>query len=197
MKRVSEPLRIYRAEMPQNRTSKPSGRIKWTDTMIEDLYECRRRAFEISSSDGGSNGERIGYMKIMKQLWEEKGYYALGLTAQNLRDTVARYDKKKKPSERSYVDASKEKNQIGTNIEQENGESIHPVVDEEICISNNSRENLESSQLVWRSIAAKIQSCYSTTNIATQHLIWTFNIQLCRIQHRNALKSTFNFDKSQ
>ena len=147
VKRVSEPLRICRAEMPQNRTSKPSGRIKWTDTMIEDLYECRRRAFEISSSDGGSNGERIGYMKIMKQLWEEKGYYALGLTAQNLRDTVARYDKKKKPSERSYVDASKEKNQIGTNIEQENGESIHPVVDEEICISNNSRENLESSQL--------------------------------------------------
>ena len=85
---MSEPLRICRAEMPQNRTSKPSGRIKWTDTMIEDLYECRRRAFEISSSDGGSNGERIGYMKIMKQLWEEKGYYALGLTAQNLRDTV-------------------------------------------------------------------------------------------------------------
>ena len=60
---------------------------------------------------------------------------------------LARYDKKKKPSERSYVDASKEKNQIGTNIEQENGESIHPVVDEETCISNNSRENLESSQL--------------------------------------------------
>jgi hypothetical protein len=63
--------------------------------MIEDLYECRRRAFEISSSDGGSNGERIGYMKIMKQLWEEKGYYALGLTAQNLRDTVARYERKR------------------------------------------------------------------------------------------------------
>ena len=32
------------------------------------------------------NGRKIGYMKLMLQLWNEKGYENLGLSAQNLSD---------------------------------------------------------------------------------------------------------------
>ncbi|CAB3997081.1 Hypothetical predicted protein [Paramuricea clavata] len=67
--------------MPPKR--KPS-RIKWTESMINYLFECRTRAEETSRLNDTSNAERYGYMKIIKQLWDEKGYSSLGLTAQNL-----------------------------------------------------------------------------------------------------------------
>ena len=34
------------------------------------------------------NGFKMGYMDIMKQLWDDKGYSQLGLTSQNLPDIL-------------------------------------------------------------------------------------------------------------
>ena len=119
--------------MPPKRKTKPSGRIKWTKTMINDLFDCRTRAVEISKQNDASNAGRYGYMKIMKQLWDEKGYSSLGLTAQNLRDTVARYKKKQQPDDASITSATDELIQQQIVFEQENVGESHPDVVDKIC----------------------------------------------------------------
>jgi hypothetical protein len=84
-------------------------------------------------------------MKIMKQLWDEKGYSLLGLTAQNLRDTVARYEKKQRPGDASRTDVNNELNQQQIDVVQENVGSLHPVVVDEIC--NTAEICIERSQI--------------------------------------------------
>lgn len=130
--------------MPPKRKTKPS-RIKWTESMINDLFECRTRAMETSRLNDTSNAERYGYMKIMKQLWDEKGYSLLGLTAQNLRDTVARYEKKQRPGDAGRTDVNNELNQQQIDVVQENVGSLHPVVVDEIC--NTAEICIERSQI--------------------------------------------------
>ena len=39
------------------------------------------------------NGRKKGYIEVMKQLWEEKGYGHLALKGQNLRDQASRLEK--------------------------------------------------------------------------------------------------------
>ena len=39
------------------------------------------------------NGRKKGYMRIMKELWDDSGFGNLGLTSQNLRDQAARLEK--------------------------------------------------------------------------------------------------------
>ena len=119
--------------MPPKRKTKPSGRIKWTKTMINDLFDCRTRAVEIGKQNDASNAGRYGYIKIMKQLWDEKGYSSLGLTAQNLRDTVARYEKKQQPDDASITSATDELIQQQIVFEQENVGESHPDVVDKIC----------------------------------------------------------------
>ena len=39
------------------------------------------------------NGRKKGYIRIMNELWDAKGYGDLGLSSQNLRDQAARLEK--------------------------------------------------------------------------------------------------------
>ena len=39
------------------------------------------------------NGRKKGYIRIMSELWDAKGYGDLGLSSQNLRDQAARLEK--------------------------------------------------------------------------------------------------------
>ena len=68
-------------------------RTTWSDQMISDLMLCRASAIarhgDLSYQAKNASGRRKGYMEIMKELWEEKGYASLGYTAQNLRDKAA------------------------------------------------------------------------------------------------------------
>ena len=60
--------------------------------MNSDLLECKRTAKGlISSVDPPRNatGRKKGYIEVMADLWEEKGYGYLGLKSQNLRDQAA------------------------------------------------------------------------------------------------------------
>ena len=53
------------------------------------LLECKQKAISLTTSDNPprtENGGKKGYMKIMKDLWEEAEYRHLELTSQNLRD---------------------------------------------------------------------------------------------------------------
>ena len=68
------------------------GRLKWTDKMNRDLLECKEKALSLKSSSNPpcyQNGRKKGYMRILKDLWEDVGYVNLGLSAQNLRDHAA------------------------------------------------------------------------------------------------------------
>ena len=68
------------------------GRLKWTDKMNHDLLECKEKALSLKSSCNPpcyQNGRKKGYMRILKDLWEDLGYENLGLSAQNLRDHAA------------------------------------------------------------------------------------------------------------
>ena len=74
-------------------------RTKWTEEMNRDVLECKERAQVLKSSENPSlnvnksTGRKIGYIQLMKQLWEERGYASLGLTGQNLRDQASKLQK--------------------------------------------------------------------------------------------------------
>ena len=64
--------------------------------MNADLLSCKREAvamtlLEQPPLDG--NGRKKGYIRIMSELWDAKGYGDLGLSSQNLRDQAARLEK--------------------------------------------------------------------------------------------------------
>ena len=83
--------------MSFSRSRKP--KVKWTNQMNNDVLECKRRAQELVASDSAPlnrNGRKKGYievMRVMRQLWEEKGYGHLALKGQNLRDQASRLEK--------------------------------------------------------------------------------------------------------
>ena len=65
--------------------------------MNKDLLECKSKAKQQNESVNpprNANGRKKGYMKIMKELWDELGYANMYLTSQNLRDQAARLEKR-------------------------------------------------------------------------------------------------------
>ena len=72
------------------------GRMKWSKAMKKDLLECKTKALLLVNAEEpwhSSNSQKQGYMKIMKDLWEEKGYADLGFTSHYLRDQAAKLEK--------------------------------------------------------------------------------------------------------
>ena len=64
--------------------------------MNTDVLGCKRKAQELVTSRNppfNRNGRRKGYIEVMKELWEEKGYGNLGLKSQNLRVQASRLEK--------------------------------------------------------------------------------------------------------
>ena len=64
--------------------------------MNSDLLECKRTAKDLISSvdpPWNATGRKKGYIEVMADLWEEKGYGYLGLKSQNLRDQASRLEK--------------------------------------------------------------------------------------------------------
>ena len=77
-------------------TAGRTRRLKWSSDMINDLLECKKRAQELASSEElarNTNSRKKGYMKILKELWDDLGYAGLNLTCQNLRDQAARMER--------------------------------------------------------------------------------------------------------
>ena len=64
--------------------------------MNTDLLQCKRDAQDlVASSDAprNRNGRKKGYIEVMAELWEAKGYAHLGIKSQNLRDQASRIEK--------------------------------------------------------------------------------------------------------
>ena len=88
--------------MTDRRQSKP--RHKWTEQMTADLPSCKREAVAMTRMEQpslGGNWKKKGYIRIMKELWDAKGYGDLGLSSQNLRDQAARLEKTLQKSTRN------------------------------------------------------------------------------------------------
>ena len=76
--------------------SRKQGKVKWTERMNSDLLEYKRKAKDLISSVDplrNATGRKKGYIGVMVDLWEEKGYGYLGLKSQNLRDQATRLEK--------------------------------------------------------------------------------------------------------
>ena len=70
------------------------SRIKWTKEMNNTLLDCKAQALVKSENPPRlENGKKKGYMRVMKELWDEAGFENLALTSQNLRDQAARLEK--------------------------------------------------------------------------------------------------------
>ena len=70
--------------------------MKGTEQTNEDILECKTRAVELTSSQNppsNRNGRRKGYIEVMKELWDEKGYAHLELKSPNLRHQDTRLEK--------------------------------------------------------------------------------------------------------
>ena len=75
---------------------KSNQRRKWTEQMNTDLLSCKREALAMTQMEQPPlerNGRRKGYIKIMRGLWDVKGYDSFGFSSQNLRDQAARLEK--------------------------------------------------------------------------------------------------------
>ena len=71
-------------------------KIHWTEEMNNLVLQCRGKALKLSNSEDPprcENGRKIGYMRLMKDFWEELGMEHLELTSQKLRDQAVALDK--------------------------------------------------------------------------------------------------------
>ena len=72
------------------------SRIRWTEEMNNILLDCNSKAQASVKSENPprlENGRKKGYMRVMKELWDEAGFENLALTRKNLRLQAARLEK--------------------------------------------------------------------------------------------------------
>ncbi|CAB3982847.1 Hypothetical predicted protein [Paramuricea clavata] len=93
---------------------------------------------DLSYQAKNASGRRKGYMEIMKELWEEKGYASLGYTAQNLRDKAAQV---LKTTERTFSNSrTNDVNETSVNyFENEESDLAHNL--------NNQRCEIHSTEV--------------------------------------------------
>ena len=64
--------------------------------MSNTLLDCKSKAQALVKSENQSrleNGRKKGYMRVMKELWDEARFENLALTSHNLRDQAATLEK--------------------------------------------------------------------------------------------------------
>ena len=155
--------------MRSERLLRINGRIKWNKAANSDILECKRQAQLLVNSENPpcfGNGRRKGYMRIMKGLWEQKGYGYLNLSEQNLRDHAAELEKTLGNAGHKFSDS------VGTRDRGKNKEDVEcfqyanagdqdlhmeesiPVPDEQPnTLSSEARELLETSAHIYTQIS--------------------------------------------
>ena len=89
--------------------------------MISDLSQCKSIAKEwVKKHDSRcyQRGRKLGYMELMKGLWEVRGYEHLGLSVQNLRDKADHAEKRPRNADKESADCSRQGN-IGSTLPRE------------------------------------------------------------------------------
>ena len=96
--------------------------------MNDDLLSCKRQAVAMTNSEQPpleKNGRKKGYIKIVRVIWDAKGYGELGYTNQNLRNQAARIEEKSldgnsQRREEERMDSNSECQAIAATMSQEN-----------------------------------------------------------------------------
>ena len=153
---------------------KSRAKLKWTEQMNWDLLECKKRAKELVGSDTppcNENGRKKGYIEIMKQLREEKGYEHLGIRNQNLRDQASRLEK----MERGSAGKSQEDGVLGCDRERDdlNERTIDMMSRQQLEPRNqrNESQNFNFEE------TSSIKQCYANYASASQDLHTTNTLQ--------------------
>ena len=137
-----------------------------------DLLECKKRAKELVGSDTppcNENGRKKGYIEVMKQLWEDKGYEHLGIRSQNLRDQASRLEK----MEHSSAGKVKDDGVMGCDREREDLKAIYVISEQEFEPRNqrNEGQNFHFGE------ASQIDSRYANYATVSQDLHTTTSLQ--------------------
>lgn len=140
--------------MATRKQSKP--RRKWTQQMNDDLLTCKHQAVAMANSEHPplqSNGRKKGYIKIMSELWNAKGYGELGYTSGNLQSQAAVLEGKIRANSQN---TSKEKGTeylaAGSNtcLNSQTGSFDNFIsqvnIEQEITMSENANSLLTSTQ---------------------------------------------------
>lgn len=152
-------------------TTSTLGRLRWSEEMNNDLLECKRKAKQLNASENpprNANGRKKGYMKIMKELWDELGYADMFLSSQNLRDQAARLEKTTGNVRETIVES------VGyreTESVEENTEFEERINSEIQSTSAPSTENLDLHNLP--SMEAPVGPNTLTGNTETESILKT------------------------
>ena len=139
-----------------------------------DLLECKKRAKELVGLDTppcNENGTKKGYIEVMKQLWEEKGYENLGTRSQNIQDQASRLEK----MEHGTVGKSQEDGVLGCVRERDdlNEGTIDMISQQELEPRNHRNE----SQHFNYEEASSIEPRYANYATVSQDLHTTTTLQ--------------------
>lgn len=92
--------------------------------MKDDLLCCKREAVAMTKSEQPPlerNGRKKGYIKIMRELWDAKGYGDFGFSNQNLRDQASRIESQPRKSLGECSQNVTGDERTGSNAESTNG----------------------------------------------------------------------------
>jgi len=120
--------------------SSQSNLRKWTAVMNNDLLDCKLKAKELLNSENPprkENGRKRGYMSIMKDLWEGRGYAELKLSEQNLREQVAKLEQTLGNVEEVFLSSRNEGEVRNDQETQESQDDINSVQNVNIQNANN------------------------------------------------------------
>ncbi|KAK2554945.1 DNA repair endonuclease XPF [Acropora cervicornis] len=136
--------------------------------VITTEFSSSERAKELVGSDTppcNENGRKKGYIEVMKQLWEEKGYEHLGIRSQNLRDQVSRLEKMEHGS------AGKSQGDGVLGCDRERDDLNEGTIDLGPRNKRNESQNFNSKE------ASSIEPCYANYDTVSQDLHTTTTLQ--------------------
>ncbi|CAB4039647.1 Hypothetical predicted protein, partial [Paramuricea clavata] len=143
--------------------------------MNTDMLECKKKAMEFLKSENPLchvNGRKKGYIQVMKDLWDKKGYEHLGLKSQNLRDQAARLEK---------INATAETRAVGevsggAVIDDEREQTLDENQRRHNTISQHEFNNFENQNTISQNLAQHINDWNNASQ--TQHIALTAEIFL-------------------
>ena len=153
-------------------STKSRAKPKWMEQGNWDLLECKKRAKELVGSDTppcNENGRKKGYIEVMKQLWEEKGYDHLGIRSQNLWEQASRLEK----MEHGYAGKSQEDGSLGCDRKRDelNERTIDMISQQELEPRNQRNESQNFKE------ASSIEPHYADYATVTQDLHMATTLQ--------------------
>ena len=113
--------------------------------MNTDLLQCKRDAQDlVAPSDAplNRNGRKKGYIEVMAELWEAKGYAHLGIKSQNLRDQASRIEKIDANDSASNVQV----NGLDTDAEESTISNISNNISNETIVDEDNQQNQNANE---------------------------------------------------